>query len=73
MGIKLNELEEQARQFQQIYDRTTQGIAQPLEAITIYNRLIDLVNSAQNHSSGAQQTAEAALNSLKSTVGLFGV
>lgn len=66
----MQELEKQARQFQQIYDETTQGIAQPLEAITIYNKLIDLVNSAQNHSSNAQQTAEAASNSLKSTVSL---
>lgn len=68
MRAKVNELEEQSRKIQHIYNETTKMISQPLEAITIYNKLIGLVSSARNHSSNAQQTAEAARNVLDSTV-----
>lgn len=64
----MQELEGQSKRIQQVYTETTVDVAQPLEAITIYNRLIELMNLAQNSSYDAQQTTKAAENILKTTV-----
>jgi hypothetical protein len=61
-------LEEQARRIQKIYNETTGDVAKPLEAINIYNRLIELMNLAQNRSYDAQQTTKAASNMLETMV-----
>lgn len=65
---KVEELEEQSKRIQKIYNETTVDVAKPLEAITIYNRLTDLMNLAQNRSFDAQQTTKAASNMLETTV-----